>query len=324
MEADFARWAEELSQKLDNTRTVTILTHLNPDADTLGTALGIYHLLTKYRKELKIEIANASKELPRYLDFLPHFGKIKHKMDYTDRLIISCDCGSVERLGFALEGRQIVNIDHHQSNTMYGTLNVVVPHFASSSQVAYALFKQLFKIDGQSATCFYAALLSDTRSFTTSSVNEAVFQTAKELVECGVDAAWVAQQMTQRHSLASVRILQRALDSMALYFDATVAILYVTKDDIQSTGATVPDMDGIVEYARSLATIRIAVFVMELDEGLRVSLRSKGEDVSTVAAAFGGGGHKVAAGFTLPYEQISSLQETIATIAQKIKALELV
>ncbi len=321
---EFSQWAAQFSEKLENARAVTILSHMNPDADALGTALGIYHLLTKYHKGKRIEIANASTELPRYLNFLPHFHKIKHKIDYDGSLIISCDCGSKERLGFNIDGREIINIDHHQSNTKYGTLNVIVPHFASSSQVAYELCKSIFPIDMQSATCFYTALLSDTRSFTTSSVNEAVFQSAKELVGFGADAAWIAKEMTQRKPLSSLRILQRALDSLEFHFDATVAIMYVTQEDIQSSGATVPDLDGIAEYARSLATVEIAVFVMELSDELRVSLRSKGADVAQVADAFGGGGHKVAAGFTLPYDQISSLQETIATIAQKIKAYQLV
>ena len=94
----------------------------------------------------------------------------------------------------------------------------------------------------------------------------------------------------------------------------------VTREDIEAAGATVPDMEGIVDYARSLATVEIALFAMELKEGIRISLRSKKVDVSKVAMAFGGGGHKVAAGFTLAQ---SGLQESIDTILEKIEALGL-
>ena len=111
---------EEVKLKIENAHSITILSHINPDADALGTSLGIYHLLQTQHRDKRIEIVNFSKELPRYLDFLPNFHKIKQKMDYDDSLVITCDSGSIDRLGFDLEGREIINIDHHQSNTMYG------------------------------------------------------------------------------------------------------------------------------------------------------------------------------------------------------------
>jgi len=261
-------------------------------------------------------VVNASKELPLHLDFLSGYEKIKHKIEYENSLIIACDCGSIERLGFDLSGREILNIDHHQSNDLYGMLNVVISDYASSSQVAFELFRKIYTISVNSAECWYAALLSDTRYFTTSSVNETVFKVAGELVDIGVDPAKVATHFTQRRSLRSLRILQRALGSLQLYSDARIAALFVTKEDIAATGATVPDMDGIVDYGRSLATVEIALFAMELEEGIRVSLRSKGADVNAIAACFGGGGHKVAAGITF---KEGSLQQIIDTIIARIQ-----
>ena len=311
---------DEVKNKIGSANSITILSHLNPDADTLGTALGIYALLCK-DKSKKVEVVNASTALPRYLDFLPNFKKIKHHMDYTDSLILSCDCGSVDRLGFNLEGREIINIDHHESNTGYGSINVVIAEYASASQVAFALFKELYTVEADAATCFYAALLSDTRYFTTTSVNEEVFNVAKSLVEAGAKPNDIAYHFTQRQSLSSVRLLEKALASLSLYHEATVATLMVTKEDIAQTGATVPDMEGVVDYARSLATVDVALFAMELEDGIRISLRSKKVDVSKVAMAFGGGGHKVAAGFTLNQ---CGLQESIDTILLKIKELGII
>jgi phosphoesterase RecJ-like protein len=106
------------------------------------------------------------------------------------------------------------------------------------------------------------------------------------------------------------------LESLQLYNDARIAVLFVTKEDIAATGATVPDMDGIVDYGRSLATVEVALFAMELEEGIRISLRSKGMDVNVIAASFGGGGHKVAAGVTF---KEGNLQQIIDTIIAKIK-----
>ena len=311
---------EDVKKKIEEAKSVTILSHLNPDADTLGTSLGIYALLTK-DKNKKVEVVNASNALPNHLDFLPHFKKIKYKMDYTDSLIIACDCGSIDRLGFDLDGRDIINIDHHQSNTMYGNINVIMAGYASASQVAYALFEKLYDVDTDVATCFYAALLSDTRYFTTSSVNEEVFTVAQALVSKGAIPEKIAYHFTQRRPLSSMRILEKALASLGLFHEAQVATLFVTKADIATSGATVSDMEGIVDYARSLVTVEVALFAMELDDGVRISLRSKKVDVSRVALAFGGGGHKVAAGFTLKQ---CGLQQSIDTILDKIEELGLI
>ncbi|MDD2450869.1 MAG: bifunctional oligoribonuclease/PAP phosphatase NrnA [Sulfurovum sp.] len=315
---------DKVQKKIEEAESVTILSHINPDADALGTALGIYHLLCANHKGKKIEVVNASKVLPKYLDFLPHYKKIKHKMDYKEGLVITCDCGSPDRLGFDVSGRELINIDHHQSNTHYGTINVVLPKMASSSQVAYLLFRELYRIDQPAATCFYTALLSDTRYFTTSSVSAEVLDVARVFVEAGADPAFIAQNFTQRKPLSAFRILERALASLSLHHEARVASLYVTKEDIIATGATVPDMDGIVEYAKSLATVEVACFVMELEEGLRISLRSKGADVSAVAKAFGGGGHKVAAGFMAPYTKGMTIGQMIGNILEKIEKSGLV
>ncbi len=311
---------EEVKAKIQSAECITILSHLNPDADALGTALGIYTLLKK-DKTKRVEVVNGSKALPLHLNFLPGFDKIKHQIEYENSLIISCDSGSIDRLGFDLDGREIINIDHHRSNTRYGSINIIMADHASSSQVAFELFKKLYTIDADAATCFYTALLSDTRYFTTTSVNREVFDVARALVDAGAKPDTIAYHFTQRRPLSSLRILEKALRSLTLYEEAKVAALMVTKEDIEATGARVPDMEGIVDYARSLVTVEVAIFAMELDEGIRISLRSKSVDVSQVAFAFGGGGHKVAAGFTM---KESGLQESIDTILKKIKELELI
>ncbi|WP_373029037.1 bifunctional oligoribonuclease/PAP phosphatase NrnA, partial [Sulfurovum sp.] len=183
------------------------------------------------------------------------------------------------------------------------------------------LFKELYIIEADAATCFYAALLSDTRYFTTNSVNEEVFNVAKNLVKAGALPDEVAYHFTQRKPLSSLRLLEKALASLSLYHDARIATLMVTKEDIVATGATIPDMEGIVDHARSLVTVEVALFAMELEDGIRISLRSEEVDVSKVAMAFGGGGHKVAAGFTLSQ---CGLQESIDTILKKIEELGII
>ena len=288
---------EQVKELLNKYDKITIVTHLNPDADTIGTALGIYGILKNSGK--RVEIVNNHTNLPINLDFLPYFVKIKNQIDFDDSLIIACDTGSIDRIGFNLDSREILNIDHHKSNTMYGTINIVNPVAVSASEVAYKLFKDEFVITKDIATCFYTALLSDTQYFTTTNVMYDTFGIASELIECGVNISEVVFNLKRRRSLASLRILCSTLNTLDLYRDGEIVFMYVTKEKLLEAGATLLDVVSIVDYGVSLATTEISVVLIELEEVIRVSMRSKYIDISNLAIAFGGGGHKNAVGFEM-------------------------
>ncbi len=305
---------QEFKELLEQFEKVSIVTHKNPDADTLGTALGIYEILKNEGKE--VEVCNWGGILPNYLDFLPHFAKIKRQIDFDKSLIISCDSGSIDLLGFDLSSRVIVNIDHHKSNTNYGTLNIVNDKCASASQVAYEFFKNDFTITKDTATCFYVAMVTDTQNFTTLNVTNDVLKIASELLYMGVDIAEVNRNLTQRKSLSSLRILSETLNTLEFYEDAKVASLVTTQESFRRTGATAVDTVGIIDYGIALATVKIAIFIMELEQSLKVSMRSNSADVSELAVCFGGGGHRLASGFSIGKMDI---QELLNNIKKEIK-----
>jgi len=292
---------------------ITILSHVNPDPDAIGTALGIYACLREQR--FQVEVVNATEDIPRYLDFLPYFSRIKQKMDFADSLIIACDCGSLDRLGFALEGREIINIDHHSTNSQYGILNIVDAEAVSSSEVAFRLLKRLYPVSKESAVSFYAALVSDTRNFTTSNMSGAVFDFAGKLVALGVDITEMTEKMMHRRSLASLRILGVAINSLQLREDARVAIMKISKEYLRHTGARLSDLDGVVDYAKSLATVEIAIMLVEGEDSVKVSLRSKKADISILASFLGGGGHKLAGGF----EKKGKMQTLVEELVDEIR-----
>ncbi len=305
---------QEFKVLLEQFDKVSIVTHKNPDADTLGTALGIYEILKNEGKE--VEVCNWEGILPNYLDFLPHFAKIKRQIDFDKSLIISCDSGSIDLLGFDLSSRVIVNIDHHKSNTNYGTLNIVNDKCASASQVAYEFFKDEFTISKDTATCFYVAMVTDTQNFTTLNVTNDVLKVASELLYLGVDIAEVNRNLTQRKSLSSLRVLSETLETLEFYEDAQVATLVTTQESFIRTGATAVDTVGIIDYGIALATVRIAIFIMELEHTLKVSMRSNSADISELAVSFGGGGHRLASGFSIDKMDI---QELLNNINREIK-----
>jgi phosphoesterase RecJ-like protein len=302
---------------LDRHTRVTILSHIHPDADAIGSSLGIYHWLRE--QGMRVEIANATAEIPHYLDFLPGFNKIKTHLDFDDALIIACDSGSIDRLGFDLDGRTIVNIDHHPTNTHYGTLNCVDPDAVASAQLAYALIAPIAPISSQSAVAFYSALVSDTRHFTTANMRQEVFALAQELVAHGVQIADVTRHMLHRRSLASLRILGAAIASLELLRNGRFAIMSLTQADLQRWGAHANDLDGIVDYARSLVTVEVAALLVERPSQIKVSLRSKGIDVARIAQLFGGGGHRTAAGYEV---QEASIETVRARLLEQIDTME--
>ncbi len=291
----------EAKRLVEESRHITIVGHINPDADALGTALGLWWVFKELSK--RSDVVVSSKPLPASLSFLPGFGKIKQGVNPKSDLVISVDCGSIDRLGVEIpEGAKLVNIDHHRSNTAYGDLNLIEPEFASASEVAFKFVSDAgWKIPENSACNFYAALLSDTGFFGYEGVGPRVFDFAKRLLLLGADAEWTARMLRENQPLSRLRLLPKVLDTLRLYLQGRVAGLDVTQRMLEASGATLNETDDLVNYARSLATVEVGFLIREEpDGGLKVSLRSKSRvDVCRIAISFGGGGHIRAAGFTV-------------------------
>ncbi|KIM09604.1 MAG: hypothetical protein KU38_08610 [Sulfurovum sp. FS08-3] len=301
---------------------ISIITHINPDPDTIGTALGLAHILKRYGKS--VEVVNASKDLPYGVDFLQGYHTIKNQMHYDNALIIACDCGDIQQFGFDVAGREMVNIDHHFVNKNFGTLNIVNPDAVSASQTLFELFEgsEDFVIDKIAATAFYAALLSDTKNFTTNNVTSATFAWVQKLLDYGANHTEVSFNLNRRNSLASMRLMALALSSLRLHLDATVATMVITQANCEATGASLLDIHPILHLSDTLATTLIGVTIIEHNSLYKVSLRSKFayHNVALVAAAFGGGGHKSAAAFRVDKQNIT-LEQLIQDIIAKLKQL---
>jgi len=303
------KYSYEFVELIGKYDSITILTHVNPDADTIGTGLGIYAWLKEQGK--RVEISSFSTDLPKSVQFLPYFDKIKHKIDFNDSLIVACDAGSMDRLGFDLSARDIINIDHHKTNTRFGILNIVDDTAVSSSEIAFYLLKSLGKISSKTATAFYAALASDSRNFTTSNMKKDTFKLADNLVGLGADAVYISREMINNRSLASLRILGLSLGNMILKEDAKIAVMPITKEQIKQTGAVYSDLDGIVDYAKSLVTVDIGIMILDRGDDIKVSIRSKSVDISSLSESFGGGGHKLAGGFSVTGMDIEQLTDKL-------------
>jgi len=296
----------EAKKRIETSRHITVIGHLNPDADALGTGLGLWRLFKDLSK--RVDIVFKSTPLPQNLSFLPGFEKIRAQVSPKSDLLVSVDCGSFDRLGIQKPPKAfLINIDHHRSNTGYGDINIVEPGFASASEVAFRLAKEAgWTVPVESAVNFYAALLSDTGFFGYEGVNGRVFDFAKELLALGADAEWTARMLRENQPLR-------------LYLQGRAAGLDVTLQMLKESGATVNETDDMVNYARSLATVEVGFLIREESDGsLKVSLRSKScVDVSKIAVRFGGGGHIRAAGFRVCDMERNVLKERVLKMIEE-------
>jgi len=309
---------------IQNSKHIVFASHVNPDADTLGSSLGLIHSLPSANKKFTLYNAGPA---PASLDFLPGIEMLTNDFPADADLVIALDCGDKSRLGLKDGGYKLLNIDHHTSNSLYGDENIVDPNAASAASVVLEFLREVgITPNKKSATCLYTALASDTGFFKYDSVDRKVFLDAAYLVECGANASEVATLMTQREPLSKIRLHSAVLATLRLMADGKMAYLHMTDEMLKSFGAKADEADGAAEEARSIDGIEISLFLREQSDGyIRGSLRSKtATDVNKVAKIFGGGGHVKAAGFTLKMEKdfLTAAEEIAKQVEQIIGKIQ--
>jgi len=301
---------KEIWNKIEKSDNIVLISHVNPDGDALGSSLSMYNILKNMNK--KVTIVNMT-EPAKYLDFLPNFDKVRKELPKKIDLMISFDCGSFDRLGIERRDYFLINLDHHISNTNYGDMNLIEPNAASTSQVVFNILEaNSVKIDKDSATCIYTALVTDTGNFQYESVTSEVFRVASELVKAGANPDFISKMLYQRDRLSRLRFLAKALDTLDLYLEGQVSVVEITKELMDMTGAVKNDTEGLVNMIRAIESVEVALLLREEEEGIKISLRSKNYvDVSKIATKYGGGGHIRASGATIKDKTFSEIKEMI-------------
>jgi phosphoesterase RecJ-like protein len=282
-----------------------IACHENPEGDAIGSELALALALRKMGKTATVLNADP---VPANLLFLPGADTVVFADDGSKYdVAVVVDCGSPERTGrVAPELRKcplLVNIDHHRTNGDLGELSLVDPDAAAAGLLIHRVLSAMkFGIDLDVATNIYVAVLTDTGSFHYGSSSPEAFEVAGEMVRRGVDPWAVAEQVYETQSAHRLRLLGRVLDSLDVSYDGRVACITTMSEDLREFASGKDALEGFINYPRSIVGVEVAVSFRE-EEGavFRVSFRSKGRvDVSAVAARFGGGGHRNAAGCTVP------------------------
>ena len=297
-----ARGAAEL---LSSASTISVVCHVFPDADTIGAGLALGLVLDRLGKTVEVGFA-APERLPESLCTLPgcHLLVAPQAMRRDAELVVTVDIPSVDRLGelrdLAAPGRQVLVIDHHASNLVFGTANFVDPSADSTTMlVADLLDAGDLPIDAGVAHCLYAGLTTDTGSFRWASAR--AHRLAARLVELGVDNAAVSRTLMDTHPFAWLPMLSRVLGSARLLDDAVGGrgLVYAVVDHGEWAQARSEEVESIVDIVRTTQQAEVAAVFKEIKPQLwSVSMRSKSVDLAAVATTFGGGGHRLAAGYT--------------------------
>jgi len=308
-----------LLSQIDSANHIVLIVHKNPDADSLGAACAFYsHLL---RGQKKATLFCASTLLDPNLGFLPWFDKVTGRFPKNADLMISFDCGNRERLGTDAD-LPLINIDHHRSNDLFGTLNLVNTDAISTTEVLYDFFiANDIKINGKMALSLYAGLLDDSKCFSSAACTSRIFAVAHDLMLLGADHSVCVEWMYQRRSLASLRLRGILLKEMQLRASGALALFEVKGHHLEQSGATLYECKQVLEEALDLATVRAALMQIEHPQGgVKISLRTDGTlDASNVLSLFGGGGHANRAGMRIDRYDTAVLEEIIQRIEKEFE-----
>lgn len=296
---------QDMFTMISSAHYILIVTHTNPDADTLCCALALSNYMQS--KRINHKVYNSSRELPNNLDFLPRFDKIVSQIPKSYDLVIYVDCADEKRVNIQLDhDAKIINIDHHQSNTNFADLNIINSKKGSTAEVLYQFFEiNNITLTKDIATCLYVGIYDDNIAFTTPRTTADTFKVINKLVETGISPALIANKYLRRDSLAKYRIIPKILNTLELFNEGIIATIYLESIWLDETGARVQECDDVVNMILSMNIVQVVAYFRIIEGKVRVSLRSKGDiDVSEVAASFNGGGHKNAAGLTIEVEDL--------------------
>lgn len=290
---------DEILKEIAQAESIIILVHENPDGDAIGSGLAMYQALQNMGKDVEIVVP----EWSRIFANLPKINELKKegsKKKYD--LAIALDCATIKMLNgwtnYFEDAKNKVVIDHHSSNSMFGDFNYVDIDAPACCQVLYNMFEYYnWQITKEIAACLIAGLITDTGGFQYSGVSKDTFLMAANLIDTGIDASKIYKDVMSTHTKTSVELKKLILNRMQFLEDDKVTFTYMTLEDEKEIGCEVGDYEGLVNEGRNIEGVEVSIFLHEIDDGFKASLRSNNYvNVSDVCLMFGGGGHIRAAG----------------------------
>jgi phosphoesterase RecJ-like protein len=312
-------------EALKGAQEVALACHINPDPDALGSMLGLADFLKTRGTKAVCSYGNVPFEQARWVEALPGADALVPPNEFprTPDVMVTLDCASTDRLGALLgsakRAKELIWIDHHVSNEGAGTIPVIDPTASSTAEMVFRLMKRMGgDIPVSAAACLYAGIVTDTGRFQYQNTSPETLRLAAELRTHAFDHARLAQAMFEDNSVAYLRVLATALGRLELVEEAGLVWTYLTQEDIGKEGIPMGETDDLIDVIRTAREADVAAVLKQQRDGrFKVSMRSRGgHDVASVAASHGGGGHRLAAGYTAK----ASLEESVRELVEGLKA----
>lgn len=323
--------AKHIHFHLGQAKNIVIIPHQHADADALGAATALYEYLKNLGKTVRIFCSTPTNQR---LAFLPHSEHLA--TDHTifaaradaggaDTIIV-VDSGDLRYAGVDkhLAGSQasIINIDHHATNEHFGKINLVIPTASSTCEILFHFFKHNhIAVNARMATSLLAGLLTDTGHFTNAATSASAMAAAAELLRAGADVAEVNNAFVKNKTVPILKLWGAVFSRLTRHEPLGLTYTYLTQADLKEHGVDDTEAEGIANFLNNLESTDIAMILKETPDGqIKGSLRTTKNniDVSAMAKQLGGGGHKKAAGFTIPGALQAAIDRILTTDPKSI------
>lgn len=297
---------ENAAKAIAEADSIALACHVGPDGDALGSMLGLAIAASNAGKEVVASFGSPF-FVPPSLSFLPA-ELLVPPQDFPDapEIMVVLDVGSQERLGElgsnASDADVVIVVDHHVTNEGFGDISLVDPTAAATGELVYEILRALdWKITPEVALCLHTALVTDTGRFSYSNTTPRTLRIAADLVESGAEPNLIGRHVYEEEPFAYLKVVSIAMDRAVLDRALRVVYTWISDQDLRSLGLAWGETENMIDLLRLAVEADTAVLAKVHDDGrVKVSMRSRGEtDVGGLAAAMGGGGHRLAAGFTV-------------------------
>ncbi len=308
MKTDVINFKKVLN-KIGKSNHVVLISHRHPDADTIGANIAMKHIIEHHLNKKVTSVC--ADPLPSTLHFLVENNKIRNSLPKNYDLIIALDCSTKDQTKFPEiinKKTTVINIDHHATNTKFGDINIIDSEAASATEMLFQIFDALnLSYSRHIATCLLAGIYNDTGSFMHSNTNKETYRIAGELQAKGADMQTIVKNLFKTQSIEQLRLWGKVLSNAKLNNKGNL-VSKISTQELEETNASPRELAGVINYLNCVPESKMTVLLSEdLNGNVQGSMRSGNDDidVSALCEQFGGGGHKKAAGFTIPGKIVS-------------------
>ncbi len=307
---------------LSQAKRVCCICHKNPDGDAIGALTGCSLLIEEHLKDIPVALYCAD-PAPDTFSFLPACARIREDLSPAPGdAFVFLDCAEAhltdfhERIPALFDGSfPTINIDHHMANPGFGTVNIIFPEASSTCEIIVALAEHLhWQMNADAATCLLTGVYTDTGGLLHSNTTSIVYKTVAKLLRLGARQQTIVRHVFRTAKPSTLRLWGRVLEKITLTEEGA-AISALTEGDFRATGADYSELTGAIDYVNAIPGMKFSLILSERGGKVKGSLRTLRDDVNVaeMAQKFSGGGHKKAAGFSLPGKLTSEVRWKVSS-----------